>query len=186
MKIESFEECIEELTRMVEDKTSEEDRARGALDIMDRLVAGVDSLDIRRFVPAATSYGRHLIYCDPQDRFCLLGLGWRPGQGTPIHDHPSWGVYGVAKGRIRFVNYVLEEEAQGNRLTPTGFTIAACGSSTTVIPPINDVHRLECPAGGETALTFHCYGQEPKEFYVYQRSGERRVGSLGYDSTPNE
>ena len=154
----SFDAFVAEMNAMVEEKTTLEDRARAALELIDRLVQGVDSLDLSRFVPGDSSYGRHLIYCDPQDRFCLLGLGWRAGQGTPIHDHPSWGVYGVAAGRIKFVNYVLEEEADGNKLTPIGFTVASAGSSTTVIPPINDVHRLFPKRGhvkGDTTLPLH-------------------------------
>jgi predicted metal-dependent enzyme (double-stranded beta helix superfamily) len=41
------------------------------------------------------SYARHLLHRDRNNRFVVLALVWRPGQGTPIHDHSCWGVMGV-------------------------------------------------------------------------------------------
>lgn len=183
--ITSYDEWIAEMTSLVSGTDDPEKRVVGALNITDRVLQGVSSLDLSRFVPGKTSYARHLIHVDPEDRFVLLCLVWKPGQGTPIHDHPSWGVYGVLKNRIRFVNY-LHEESKPEPLTLIGEAIATAGSAVTVFPPINDVHRMENPSSDEISMTFHCYGQEVKEFNIYQRNGERRPGTVSYDTYPEQ
>lgn len=183
--IRSFDECIRELTDMVSHQNDPETQVMAALDIIDRTLQGREHLDLSRFVPSSTSYARHLLHCDPQDRFCLLGLVWKPGQGTPIHDHPSWGVYGVLENRIRFVDYLLMDSEEGQRLTKTGVAVATAGSAVTILPPLSDVHRMENPCDEALSMTLHCYGQEVKEFNIYQRDGStHRKGSVSYDSVP--
>jgi 3-mercaptopropionate dioxygenase len=40
----------------------------------------------------------HLLHADPDGAFSVLGLVWRPGQTTRIHDHITWCVVGVLSG----------------------------------------------------------------------------------------
>ena len=40
----------------------------------------------------------HLLHAEPDGAFSLLGLVWRPGQTTRIHDHITWCVVGVLSG----------------------------------------------------------------------------------------
>lgn len=176
---------MRELTEMVSTRTDAEARVLGALDIVERTLRVRDRLDLSRFVPGSTSYARHLIHCDPQNRFCLLALVWKPGQGTPIHDHPSWGVYGVLRNRMRFVNYLLPEEGERNRLSVIGAAVTSEGSAITIFPPWADVHRMDNPSTDEVSITLHCYGVEVKEFNIYQvDSGIRRPATTQYDSVP--
>ena len=40
----------------------------------------------------------HLLHTEPDGAFSILGLVWRPGQTTRIHDHITWCVLGVIQG----------------------------------------------------------------------------------------
>src|SRR5215475_12795646 len=39
----------------------------------------------------------HLLHAEPDGTFSILGLVWRPGQSTRIHDHITWCVVGVLR-----------------------------------------------------------------------------------------
>ncbi|MGE3165896.1 MAG: cysteine dioxygenase [Planctomycetota bacterium] len=183
--IATFADCVGELTHMVETRTGAEARVLGALDIIERTLRTRDQLDLSRFVPGTSSYARHLIHCDPNNRFCLLALVWKPGQGTPIHDHPSWGVYGVVRNQMRFVNYIVQRDGDRDRLTMTGAAVTHEGSALTIFPPWADVHRMENPSPDQVSVTLHCYGVEIKEFNIYQlETAARRPSTTKYDSVP--
>jgi molybdenum cofactor biosynthesis enzyme MoaA len=47
-----------------------------------------------------------LIYNAPDGSLSLYALVWLPGQWTPVHDHGSWGVVGVAEGVLEERSYV--------------------------------------------------------------------------------
>lgn len=36
-----------------------------------------------------------MLHAEPDGAFCILGLVWRPGQSTRIHDHTTCYVVGV-------------------------------------------------------------------------------------------
>jgi len=182
--IRTVEDLVRETQHQVErGGNSERNQIRGALSVIERFVIDCDDIPEDRFDCGEDGYARHLLYADPADRFSLMCLVWRPGQGTPIHDHPSWGVLGVLHGRIRFVNYA-HDEIEGHRcLVPVETIIASAGSVGTVFPPMVDIHRMENASKDDLAVTIHCYGCEIKEFYIYNaETGQRRVTSSRYDS----
>ncbi|MGH3042037.1 MAG: cysteine dioxygenase, partial [Gaiellaceae bacterium] len=67
------------------------------------LVAG----DLRRHLPSSDiltaeqrtgdpeGHRSHVLHIEPDGSFSVVGLVWRPGQVTPIHDHVTWCVFGV-------------------------------------------------------------------------------------------
>ena len=44
------------------------------------------------------NYARHILWCDPRDRFSVLSIVWNPGQKSPIHAHRTWCAVGVYEG----------------------------------------------------------------------------------------
>ncbi|MEE8143728.1 MAG: cysteine dioxygenase family protein [Planctomycetota bacterium] len=181
----SFALMIEELTSLLCRCSAAREQVDGVFRIMERTLAGVDQLDLSRLTPGMSSYARHLIHRDPQNRFVVLGLVWKPGQGTPVHDHPSWGVVGVLKGQMKFVNYAFNEDPEGKRLVVSEQILGTQGAVTTVFPPECDIHRMGNPAPAGNSITLHCYGQELTEFHIYNLdTGARRVGTVSYDSEP--
>ncbi|MDY7231980.1 cysteine dioxygenase family protein [Hyalangium rubrum] len=105
--------------------------------------------------PAEGCYARHVIHCDPLERFCIVSIVLRPGQSTPIHNHTTWGVIGVVTGREREVRF-RRSDTGGLQELESRFN--APGDTAVVIPP-RDVHRIEgaCPEGKPT-VSIHIYG----------------------------
>ena len=103
--ISTLPELLTEMNDLVSRCTSERDRISGTVDILSRFLPHAMDTELGTLPPGDQKYSRHLVHADPDDRYSLLALVWRPGQGTPIHDHPSWGVLGVVSGRMKFVNY---------------------------------------------------------------------------------
>ena len=181
--IRTLPALVAEMSAIVERCPGERDRIRGTLDAMSRFLPHALDTELATLPPGDAKYSRHLVHVDPDDRFSLLALVWRPGQGTPIHDHPSWGVLGVASGRMKFVNYG-EEEIEGRRcLMPIESFIGSAGSVGTVFPPHVDVHRMANADPNEMAISLHAYGCEVKEFSIYNaETAECRPASSEYDS----
>ena len=184
--IESLDSLIEEMYRVVDDCPDDRGRVRGAFDRMERALEGGERLLLDRFVEGKSSYARHLIHREPDNRFLLMCIVWRPGQGTPIHDHPSWGVIGVLKSKMRFVNYVIDESNGRRRLEVSETLLGPAGTVVTVFPPVCDIHRMENATRDDVAVTLHCYGQELTEFQIYSpETAATRPGGVSYDSRPD-
>jgi len=118
--IGAFEETI------VTEK-NERRRLNGLVRVVEDYCAGVSDDFLGQFGESSQKYTRHLLHADAEDRFSLLALVWKPGQGTPIHDHPSWGVIGVLRGRMRFTNYAPSTEEGQNCLVRSGTVAGTAG-----------------------------------------------------------
>jgi predicted metal-dependent enzyme (double-stranded beta helix superfamily) len=93
----------------------------------------------------------HLLHAEPDGAFSILGLVWRPGQTTRIHDHITWCVVGVLSG-------VEHEELFDEALNPLGTRDNLPGEVSGFAPP-GDIHRIR-NAGDETAISLHIYGTD--------------------------
>ena len=174
--IGAFEETI------VTEK-NERRRLNGLVRVVEDYCAGVSDDFLGQFGESSQKYTRHLLHADAEDRFSLLALVWKPGQGTPIHDHPSWGVIGVLRGRMRFTNYAPSTEEGQNCLVPVETFIGPAGSVGTVYPPAMDLHRMDNCSSDEVAVTLHAYGCLVKEFHIYSpETGERREATSAFDT----
>lgn len=184
--IRTLPSLVAEMNTLVGRCTSHRERIHGTVDAMLRFLPHALETELADLPPGTSKYSRHLIHRDPEDRYSMLALVWRPGQGTPIHDHPSWGVLGVARGKMKFVNYGVDEVDGHRCLVPIETFIGAPGSVGTVFPPHVDIHRMENCDPDEVALSIHTYGCDVKEFYVYNaETAERRVATSAFDSELN-
>jgi predicted metal-dependent enzyme (double-stranded beta helix superfamily) len=162
---------------------NERRRLNGLVRVVENYCAGVTDEFLGQFDGSSQKYTRHLLHADAEDRFSLLALVWKPGQGTPIHDHPSWGVLGVLRGRMRFTNYAPSNEEGQNCLVPVETFIGTAGSVGTVYPPAMDLHRMDNCSSDEVAVTLHAYGCLVKDFHIYSpETGERREASSTFDT----
>jgi predicted metal-dependent enzyme (double-stranded beta helix superfamily) len=126
------------------------------------LVAG----ELRRHLPAPDvltaeqrigdpdRYVSHTLYVEPDGSFSVVGLVWRPGQITPIHDHVTWCVFGVLQGVEHEELYVQE----GDHLVLAGTTDNHAGEVSGFAPP-GDIHRVH-NSGEHTAISLHVYGTD--------------------------
>ena len=103
-----------------------------------------------------SDYCSHLLHAEPDGAFSVVGLVWRPGQLTPIHDHVTWCVFGVIQGAEYEELFTLSEDE--TRLLPAGGNINGVGEVSGFAPP-GDIHRVR-NTSAEVALSIHIYGTD--------------------------
>ena len=96
-------------------------------------------------------YRSHVLHVERDGSFSIVGLVWRPGQITPIHDHVTWCVFGVVQG-------IEHEELFDADLRPVGESDNHAGDVSGFAPP-GDIHRVH-NTGDETAISIHVYGTD--------------------------
>jgi 3-mercaptopropionate dioxygenase len=99
-------------------------------------------------------YASHTLYVEPDGSFSIVGVVWRPGQVTPIHDHVTWCVVGVLQGVEHEELYAQE----GDHLVRIGVSDNRVGDVSGFAPP-GDIHRV-CNTTGQTAISLHVYGTD--------------------------
>jgi len=106
----------------------------------------------RRTIPSR-SYAQYLLYRPPDHVFSVVSFVWNPGEGSPIHDHCTWGVIGQYEGE--------EEESRfriiDNRLERSGVVLAGPGDVSHVYPPARDIHQI-VNRSTRPAISIHIYG----------------------------
>jgi predicted metal-dependent enzyme (double-stranded beta helix superfamily) len=93
----------------------------------------------------------HILHVEPDGTFSMLGIVWRPGQTTRIHDHITWCVVGVLQG-------VEHEDLYDDRLNLIGENDNHAGDVSGFAPP-GDIHRIR-NTGARTAISLHIYGTD--------------------------
>jgi len=93
----------------------------------------------------------HVLHAEPDGTFSILGLVWRPGQSTRIHDHITWCAVGVLQG-------VAHEDLYDDQLNLVGARDGYPGEASGFAPP-GDIHRMR-NTGPRTAISLHIYGTD--------------------------
>src|SRR3954451_1521890 len=96
-------------------------------------------------------YIGHTLHVEPDGSFSIVGLVWRPGQFTRVHDHLTWCVFGVIQG-------IEHEELFDADLNLLGKSDNHAGDVNGFAPP-GDIHRVHNTAD-ETAISIHIYGTD--------------------------
>jgi len=152
---------------------------------MSLLLAGGDSLPEAAKGSSPKRYTRNLLYNDPAGRFMVASLVWRPSQGTPIHDHSTWGIVGVLQSKLRFVNYRRFDDGSRDgfaELREVSQVIAQPGQVLRVLPPHDEIHRVE-NAGENIAISIDVYGREITHCNRYElKSNSYQRWNLSYDT----
>jgi 3-mercaptopropionate dioxygenase len=97
------------------------------------------------------SYRSHTLHVEPDGSFSIIGLVWRPGQITRIHDHVTWCVFGVLQG-------VEHEDLYDADLRLIGSSDNHVGDVSGFAPP-GDIHRVHNTTD-TTAISLHIYGTD--------------------------
>lgn len=114
-------------------------------------------------------YARHLVHVDRKRRFIVVSIVWGPGQGTPIHDHATWGVAGVVSGELKVTNYYRIDDGKSGGfadLREASAIVAPSGTVTYVLPPNEEIHKME-NLSDQPTITLHVYGKEIAECNMY-------------------
>jgi predicted metal-dependent enzyme (double-stranded beta helix superfamily) len=152
-------------------------------------------IESRHREPASDRYRQHIVHVHPTGRYSIVALVWKPGQATPIHDHRCWCVLGVWRGLERETTYELHDAA-GLAVVPRRSTISAPGDVSVLVPPDEDIHRVE-NGGTSLAISIHIYGADistlgssiNREFagdLVRARPGRAQTERLSWRALENE
>lgn len=124
--------------------------------------SGDNFLPEKNKLPKESHYARHLLYVDRYQKFVVLNNVWGPGQGTPVHDHGTWGVMGVYSNEVKVTNYVrLDNDSKPGyaELREASGVLSTLGSVTYVLPPNEEIHKVENISDKPT-ITLHVYGKD--------------------------
>ena len=110
-----------------------------------------DVLTAEQRLGSPESYQGHTLYVEPDGSFSIVGLVWRPGQITRIHDHVTWCTFAVIQG-------VEHEELFDADLNLIGESDNHVGDVSGFAPP-GDIHRVHNTTD-ETAISIHVYGTD--------------------------
>jgi 3-mercaptopropionate dioxygenase len=110
-----------------------------------------DVLTAEQRLGSPDDYCAHNLHVEPDGSFSIVGLVWRPGQRTRIHDHITWCAFAVIQG-------VEHEELFDADLNLIGRSANHVGDVSGFAPP-GDIHRVH-NTGEETAISIHVYGTD--------------------------
>ena len=94
------------------------------------------------------------VYRAPDRRASMLVAVFRSGARSPAHDHGTWGVVGIYRGREREIRYRRRRaaglEVERTLVNPRG--------AISVVPP-DAIHSVEA-IDGRDAVSIHIYGTD--------------------------
>ena len=125
-------------------------------------------------------YSQYLLFSPPDKIFSVVSFVWRPDNGSPIHDHCTWGLIGQYEGE--------EEETRFRRLDDGTITEVSVGTFKAgdvshVYPPHRDIHRIFNRTSAPT-VSIHVYGGDigTQPRHVFDPTGQTRPFMSGYDT----
>ena len=133
---------------------SRADWAQTAQLVADQLRRNLPSPDVltpEQRLGSPDGYQGHTLHVEPDGSFSIVGLVWRPGQLTRVHDHITWCALAVVQG-------VEHEELFDADLNLIGESDNHVGDVSGFAPP-GDIHRVHNTAG-TTAISIHVYGTD--------------------------
>ncbi len=110
-----------------------------------------DVLTAEQRLGSSDDYRGHTLHVEPDGAFSIIGLVWRPGQATRIHDHVTWCAFGVIQG-------VEHEDLYDADLQLVGQSDNHVGDVSGFAPP-GDIHRVN-NTSDTTAISIHIYGTD--------------------------
>ena len=131
------------------------DKMHHLMPLLKELISNSGWLDKAYSVPSDKGYQQYLIYRDPDDKFSLVSFVWRPGQATPIHNHLTWGLVGILKGKERETRY---KRGACGILTRETSHVFEQGDVSLVSAGDLDLHQVENASDEKDAISIHIYG----------------------------
>jgi predicted metal-dependent enzyme (double-stranded beta helix superfamily) len=144
-------ELVEGVRTAVAARASWAESAELVAEQLRRHLPGPEVLTPEQRLGSPDGYQTHNLHIEPDGSFSIIGLVWRPGQVTRIHDHLTWCVFGVIQG-------VEHEELFDADLNLVGESDNHVGDVSGFAPP-GDIHRVHNTSGA-TAISIHIYGTD--------------------------
>lgn len=171
----ALQDLVDAVRREIARGEEAADVARAVAGHVERALADPDLLDPRHAEPDEEDYCQHVLHVEEDGSFSVVALVWLAEQETPPHDHVSWCVPGVYRGREEETRYRLAGDGgsdghrrraaaageAGGHLVEVGTSVNEPGDVVALTPP-GDIHRVRNPGPG-TAVSIHVYGADIDE-----------------------
>jgi 3-mercaptopropionate dioxygenase len=144
-------ELVAAVRGAVDERAGWSETAQLVADQLRRHLPAPDVLTAEQRLGSPDGYRSHTLHVEPDGAFSIVGLVWRPGQLTRIHDHTTWCVFGVIQG-------VEHEDLFDAELNLVGRSDNHVGDVSGFAPP-GDIHRVH-NIGDTTAISIHVYGTD--------------------------
>ena len=130
--------------------------AEGVARVLRPYLGRPDLLLPHQETPDPDHYCQHILHVEDDGSFSIVSLVWTEGQETCIHDHVSWCVVGVHRGREFETRYRLD----GGRgvLVESGAVTSEVGTVAALTPP-GDIHKV-ANQDRDLTISIHVYGAD--------------------------
>lgn len=160
--VEEFAGAVERIMAEAPDRLN---AVRAIQPLLAQLLARPDLLDDRYKVVTPEGRVRYTFYQSEDGRLTIGGPIFEAGRPTVVHNHNTWGVIGIYRGKQRTTRYqrVDDGSAPGRAtLVQTSDEVLGPGSIYSLLPP-DDIHRIE--AIGGPSLSIHVLGVDLRQQY---------------------
>lgn len=173
---------VTNLAELIDSTRGEREILESGAKLLARLVNQDDWLPEAYAQPDPDRYRQYLLHCDARERFSVVSFVWGPGQGTPIHDHRTWGLVGVLRGSERSERFVRNPDGS---LKHAGTDVLHEGEVEAVSPRIGDIHRVSNAETRHASISIHVYGGNigAIERATYDLEGRAKRFVSGYANT---
>lgn len=102
---------------------------------------------------------RYLYHSAPDGSLQVYIVEFAPGMPTPVHDHVTWGLIGIAGGQQRTARYSRTDDGSNQEqatLNLISDEVLSRGAVYPLLPP-DDIHRIET-VGDSPSYSLHVLG----------------------------
>ncbi|MBB3859319.1 putative metal-dependent enzyme (double-stranded beta helix superfamily) [Novosphingobium hassiacum] len=185
--IARLRQFVESFSELLSSTEGESEILQSGSKLLARLIAHDDWLPAVYAQPDPERYRQYLLHCDSRERFSVVSFVWGPGQGTPIHDHRTWGLIGMLRGSERSERF--EMGANGELRTTGPPDVLFEGEVEKVSPTIGDIHRVNNASADQASISIHVYGGNigviERATYTIDGTEKRFVSGYANSEIPN-
>lgn len=127
--------------------------------------------------------GRYIVHRAPS--FNITAVVWGPGDGTPPHNHETWGLIGVLENEIQETRFRrLDDRSVPGRgvLELKEVLRNRAGAVSVLIPPDDEIHQMKNVTDRNT-VEIHVYGRDLAD--LPRLRFDTATGTTSTFSTPN-
>ena len=141
--------------------------------------------NLRRALPDKP-YSQYLLFRPPDRLFSVVAFVWGPRNGSPVHDHCTWGVIGQYEGMEEETGFLRTDDGSNPEVADieqVSVGVFGPGDVAHVYPPDRDVHRIYNRTETPT-VSIHIYGGDigTQQRHVFELpSGRIKPFVSGYD-----
>ncbi|MFB4278803.1 MULTISPECIES: cysteine dioxygenase family protein [unclassified Nonomuraea] len=140
------------VSRIVDRRLGRRETALAVAALLRDHLPGRDILTPEERAGSPDRYASHVLHAE--EGFSIVGVVWRPGQDTVIHDHVSWCTFGILSG----IEHETLYRDMGDHLVEIGRADNRPGEVSGFAPP-GDIHKVR-NTSAEVGVSLHVYGAD--------------------------